>query len=210
MGKPYSLDLRKRVVAAIEGGMSRNQAAKQFGVAISTAIGWMQRVDETGSVAPGQMGGHKPKAISGEHAAWLSQRIKSDDFTLRGLVAELAGRGLKVDYHSVWDFVHAEKLSFKKKRGGWRTRSSRRGAAPAVPEPRCDVKNQPCAHGRDDWSLPGATRTARSCGAANSRSRRCQRVMSPVGTFRTSRPGLTMSVHRGEADSPRTALHFRV
>ena len=77
MGKPYSLDLRKRVVAAIEGGMSRNQAAKQFGVAISTAIGWMQRVDETGSVAPGQMGGHKPKAISGDHAVWLSQRIKT-------------------------------------------------------------------------------------------------------------------------------------
>ena len=104
MGKPYSLDLRKRVVAAIEGGMSRNRAAKQFGVAISTAIGWMQRLDETGSVAPGQMGGHKPKAISGEHAIWLSQRIKNDDFTLRGLVAELARRGLKVDYHSVWDF----------------------------------------------------------------------------------------------------------
>jgi hypothetical protein len=78
MGKPYSVDLRKRVVAAIEGGMSRNQAAKQFGVAISTAIGWMQRVEQTGSVAPGQMGGHKPKAISGEHAIWLSQRIKND------------------------------------------------------------------------------------------------------------------------------------
>src|SRR6478752_3943038 len=61
MGKPYSLDLRKRVVSAIEGGMSRNQAAKQFGVAISTAIGWMRRVKDTGSVAPGQMGGHKPK-----------------------------------------------------------------------------------------------------------------------------------------------------
>lgn len=40
MGKPYSLDLRKRVVVAIEGGMSRNRAAKQFGGAISTAIGW--------------------------------------------------------------------------------------------------------------------------------------------------------------------------
>jgi transposase len=124
MGKPYSLDLRKRVVAAIKGGMSRNQAAKRFGVAISTAIGWMQRVEETGSVEPGQMGGHKPKAVSGDHAVWLSQRIKDGDFTIRGLVAELAGRGLKVDYHSVWDFVHAEKLSFKKKRGGWRTRSS--------------------------------------------------------------------------------------
>jgi putative transposase len=41
---------------------------------------------------------------------------------LRGLVAELAERGLKVDYRSVWEFVHAEKLSFKK-RGGWGTRS---------------------------------------------------------------------------------------
>lgn len=129
MGKPYSLDLRKRVVAAIKGGMSRNQAAKQFGVAISTAIGWMQRVEKTGSVAPGQMGGHKPKAISGEHAIWLSQRMKNGDFTLRGLVAELAERGLKVDYRSVWEFVHAEELSFKKKRGGWRTRSSRRRPA---------------------------------------------------------------------------------
>src|SRR5580698_2984607 len=89
MGKPYSVDLRRRVVAAIESGMSRNQAARQFGVAISTAIGWMQRVEQTGSVAPGQMGGHKPKAISSEHAVWLSQRIRAGDFTLRGLVAEL-------------------------------------------------------------------------------------------------------------------------
>ena len=129
MGKPYSFDLRRRVVAAIEAGMSRNQAARQFGVAISTAIGWMQRVEQTGSVAPGQMGGHKPKAISGEHAVWLSQRIRAGDFTLRGLVAELGERGLKVDYRSVWAFVHAEKLSFKKKRGDWRTRSARRGAA---------------------------------------------------------------------------------
>jgi transposase len=129
MGKPYSLDLRKRVVAAIEGGMSRNQAAKRFGVAISTAIGWMKRVEETGSVEPSQIGGYKPKAVSGEHAVWLSQRIRDGDFTIRGLVAELASRGLKVDYHSVWDFVHAEKLSFKKKRGGWRTRSTRRSTA---------------------------------------------------------------------------------
>jgi transposase len=129
MGKPYSVDLRRRVVAAIEAGISRNQAARQFGVAISTAIGWVQRVEQTGSIAPGQMGGHKPKAISGEHAVWLSQRIRAGDFTLRGLVAELGERGLKVDYRSVWEFVHAEKLSFKKKRGGWRTRSARRGAA---------------------------------------------------------------------------------
>ena len=129
MGKPYSLDLRKRVVAAIERGLSCNQAAKQFGIGISTAIGWARRLRETGSIEPGKMGGHKPKAISGEHRVWLLQRIRDRDFTLRGLVAELAERGLKVDYRSVWEFVHAEKLSFKQKRGGWRTRSSRRGAA---------------------------------------------------------------------------------
>jgi transposase len=128
MGKPYSMDLRERVVAAVAGGMSRNQAAKQFGIGISTAINWVKRLGETGSVAPGKMGGHKPKAISGEHRMWLLRRIKEGDFTLRGLVAELAVRGLKVDYRSVWEFVHAEKLSFKKKRGGWRTRASRRGA----------------------------------------------------------------------------------
>jgi transposase len=141
MGKPYSIDLRERVVAAVlNGGMSRNQAAKQFGVGISTAINWVKRQQETGSVAPGQMGGHKPKAISGEHQVFVMQRIKDGDFTLRGLVAELAERGLKVDYRSVWEFVHAEKLSFKKKRGGWRTRSSRRrsaaGAMDRVSKPR--------------------------------------------------------------------------
>lgn len=85
MGKPYSLDLRKRVVSAIEGGMSRNQAAKRFGGAISAAIGWMKRVDETGSFEPGQMGGHKPKAVSGNHAVWLSRRIKESDLTIRSL-----------------------------------------------------------------------------------------------------------------------------
>jgi putative transposase len=124
------MDLRERVVAAVRtGGMSCNRAAKQFGVGVSTAINWVKRLRETGSVAPGKMGGHKPKKIAGEHRLWLSQRIKEGDFTLRGLVAELAEHGLKVDYRSVWEFVHAEKLSFKKKPGGWRTRPSRRGAA---------------------------------------------------------------------------------
>src|SRR6267378_6836404 len=133
MGKPYSLDLRKRVVAAVEtGGLSCNQAAKQFGVGVSTAIVWVRRLRETGSVAPGQMGGHKPKAISGEYRAWLLERAKARDFTLRGLAAELAERGLKVDYRAVWNFVHAEKLSFKKNRGGQRARSTRR-RAPAGP-----------------------------------------------------------------------------
>jgi transposase len=68
------------------------------------------------------MGGHKPKAIAGEHRTWLLVRVTERDFTIRGLVAEFAERGLKVDYRSVWNFVHTEKLSFKKKRRRQRAR----------------------------------------------------------------------------------------
>jgi putative transposase len=76
------------------------------------------------------MGGHKPKAIRGQHRDWLIERCHSDDFTLRGLVAELAERGLTVDYRSVWSFVHDEGLSYKKNSSGWRTGSSRRHTSP--------------------------------------------------------------------------------
>ena len=125
MARPYSLDLRERVVGAVvKGGVSCHGAAEQFGVGVATAISWVRRFRATGSVAPGKMGGHRPKAIAGKHRDWLVHRVREKDFTLRGLVAELAERGLGVDYRSVWNFVHAEKLSFKKKRGGWRTRPS--------------------------------------------------------------------------------------
>ena len=127
MGAPYSLDLRKRVVAAVEGGgMSRNRAAAHYGVAISTAINWVKAFRQNGSLAPGQMGGHKPRKIAGEHRTWLIARCQAADFTLRGLVAELAERGLKVDYRAVWAFVHAEKLSFKKNTARQRAGSARR------------------------------------------------------------------------------------
>lgn len=122
MGKPYSRDLRERVVASVlKGGLSRNKAAAQFAVAVSTVVTWVKRYQETGSIEPGRMGGHKPKAIRGEHGAFLTQRVRESAFTLRGLVRELADRGLKVDYRSVWSFVQAEKLSFKKNRRGQRT-----------------------------------------------------------------------------------------
>jgi transposase len=127
MGRPYSMDLRERVVAAVGGGMSCRRAAQLFNVSASTAINWAKRVRESGSVAPGQMGGHKPRKIAGAHRAWLAERCRTGAFTLRGLVAELAARGLKVDRHSVWDFVHAEGLSFKKNRARQRARASRCG-----------------------------------------------------------------------------------
>ena len=121
MARPISTDLRERLVGAVErDGISARAAAARFGVSVSSAIKWVRRHRETGSVAPDRMGGHKPRLLTGELRDWLLERTRSD-FTLRGLVAELAGRGVKADYVQVWRFAHAEGLSFKKKRSSRRT-----------------------------------------------------------------------------------------
>ena len=126
MTRPYSLDLRERVVAAVErDGLSRNQAAARFGIAVSTAVHWLRRYHATGNVKPSKIGGHRKKTLRDEHAAWLITRCQGRAFTISQLVAELLEvRGLKVDRHTVWDFLHAEGLSFKKK-------PVRQGAGPA-------------------------------------------------------------------------------
>jgi putative transposase len=111
------MDLRERVVQAVEQeGLSRRQAADRFEIGIKTAIDWVRRFRETGSMASKPMGGCRPKKIVGEHRDWLLKRCREQDFTLRGLVGELAERGLQVDYRTVWDFVHSEKLTYKKRR----------------------------------------------------------------------------------------------
>lgn len=76
-------------------------------------VRWSQRYRASGSTALGKVGGHKPGLLGGELRHWLLDRTKSA-FTLRGLVAELAERGVKVDYVQVWRFAHTEGLSFKK------------------------------------------------------------------------------------------------
>jgi|SRR6516164_3740508 len=117
MARPYSMDLRERAVGSVERGeMSRRQAAAHDRVGVSTVISWVRRRRETGSVKPGKMGGHRPKKLIGHWRTWLLDRCRNADFTLRGLVAELAELGLKVDDRSVWEFVHGEKLTHKKRR----------------------------------------------------------------------------------------------
>jgi putative transposase len=130
MPRPYSNDLRERVVAAVQSeGLSCHQAAARFGVAPSTAINWVRRFRERGDVAPAQIGGYRRRQIQGSHADWLSARVRERDFTLRGLVAELAERGLKADYYAVWTFVHAQKLTHKKRR--WSPASRTAPTSPA-------------------------------------------------------------------------------
>ena len=84
----------------------RHQHGDQLGTALP----------ETGSVKPDQIGGYRPKKIAGRAPRLAGATVPEGDFTVRGLVAELAERGLKVDYRTMWEFVHAEKLSYKKRR----------------------------------------------------------------------------------------------
>src|SRR6185437_11992903 len=75
IGRPYSLDLRERVVAAVAAGESCRSGSQRF--------------RSTGSPAAKRMGGHRPYALAGERE-WLLARIAaSPDLTLRALLAEL-------------------------------------------------------------------------------------------------------------------------
>jgi len=115
MSRAYSLDLRERVVAAMESGSSARAAAVRFGVSIATAVRWFQRKRETGGVAPGKLGGHRKPILLPERD-WLLARLAAEpDLTLRGLLAELTERGVTASYGALWLFVKHEGLSFKKK-----------------------------------------------------------------------------------------------
>ena len=105
MAKPYSMDLRERAMRRLARGETVRQAAAALSVAPSTVVKWSLRLRRTGAVTPGRTGGRRPRAIRGEHEAWLQARAREADFTLRGLVAELAARGLTVDYRTMWSFL---------------------------------------------------------------------------------------------------------
>ena len=114
MTAPYSMDLRERALARKDAGETNREIAAALMISPSCVSKWTTRRRETGSLAPAQVGGYKPRTLSGEHADWLRARIASGPFTLRGLAAELAERGIKSNARAVWVFIHAEGLSFKK------------------------------------------------------------------------------------------------
>jgi transposase len=127
MAKPYSMDLRERAMVRIAAGESARTVAAAFQVSVSSVVKWAQRQRRTGSAAPGKMGGHRPYLLSGEHKAFVLQRIADDPHvTLRGLAAELSQRGLAIDHATVGRFLHREKQSFKKKPCWPRNRSGPR------------------------------------------------------------------------------------
>ena len=128
MARPYSQDLRDRVVGSVISGRSCRATAALFGVSVASVVKWSQRFRATGSAAAKQMGGHRPRVLSGEREWLLARLAEKPDLTLRALLAELAGRGIVVSYGALWAFLQREAISFKKKPVRQRTRPPRRGA----------------------------------------------------------------------------------
>jgi putative transposase len=85
-------------------------------ISASCVSKWRKLRRETGALKPGKMNGHKKPVLRGPNADWLRERVASGPFTVRGLTAELAARGVKTHAKSVWLFLRAEGLSFKKNR----------------------------------------------------------------------------------------------
>ncbi len=115
MARPYSLDLRERVVAQVAGGMSCHEAAELNDLVPSTVVKWTQRQRQTGSPAAKPMGGKRPYLLE-DHGAWLLARLeKKPDLTLHSLLEELARvRGLVVSCDTLWRFLKRAGISFKK------------------------------------------------------------------------------------------------
>jgi transposase len=141
MGRPYSLDLRERVVASVEGGRSCRETAGLFGVSVASVVKWSQRDRATGSAAAKPMGRRDRPLILLPEREWLLTRLAAKpDLTLRGVQAELAARGIRVSCKAIWNFFRAEQVTFKKKPARGRAGSTRRGppagAMEDVPGPR--------------------------------------------------------------------------
>jgi transposase len=101
--KAYSEDLRLRVITAVDGGMSRSEAARVFGVGRATVERYLALRRETGSLAPRPRHGPPPTKTAAlaaapdatleEHCAWYEQvaGIRVSDATMTRVITKHLG-----------------------------------------------------------------------------------------------------------------------
>ena len=121
MGKPYSQDLRERVVAYAAENHSAREAAKVFGVSASTAVRLVSAYRRKGTVAAksqGRASGTVGKLLP--HMDFLIEVVQSDpDITLAELAAALeAATGVRAHPSSIHRALVRAGYSYKKRAGG--------------------------------------------------------------------------------------------
>ena len=129
MAKPYSEDLRRRVVGTIEGGATIPEAAEQCGVS-SSVVRFLKLHRETGSVASAKFGGYKDFALAAHEDLVRKLVAEQPDITLAELEDRLAKKKITIGKSSISRFLHHLNLSFKKKSAGSRAGSPGRGRRP--------------------------------------------------------------------------------
>jgi len=125
MAQYLSEDLRVRVIGAVEGGMSRNAAARRFGVSIASAVRWMATYLGTGRTAPKPRGGDRRSGRIEAQADLLLGAVESvPDITLAELREKLlAERGETFAISTIHGFFRRRGITYKKRP---RTPASRR------------------------------------------------------------------------------------
>jgi transposase len=127
MPRLLSQDLRERVVAAVDGGMSCRRAAERFGVSAASAIRWRQLALRHGTPAAKPQGGDRRTSRIEDHAAFILDAIEQQpDPTLAELRVMLAERDVSVSIATLWRFSVATESRAKKDRPRDGARSSRR------------------------------------------------------------------------------------
>lgn len=116
MGKPYSQDLRERVVAALESGMSTAQAAARFSIGKATAGTWGRLKRSQGDVRPAKQGKPKGSVLDVHEGFILGALRDKPDTTLEEMVERLAAeRGVRVVWTAVWKFLDRRDQTHKKR-----------------------------------------------------------------------------------------------
>ena len=116
MGKPYSQDLRERVVSALEEGMSTRQAAARFSVGIATVGTWGRLKRSQGDVRPAKQGKPTGSVLDVHEEFILGLLRDKPDTTLAEMVERLAAdRGVRVVGTAVWKFLDRRDQTHKKR-----------------------------------------------------------------------------------------------
>jgi transposase len=118
MAKYLCEDLRIRVIRAVDGGMSRNAAARRFGVSIASAVRWMAAYLQTGQTAPKPRDGDRRSGRLEAQADLLMSAIEATpDITLAELRQRLIDeRGETFAISTIHDFYRRHDVTFKKRR----------------------------------------------------------------------------------------------
>jgi transposase len=134
MAESYSTDLRKRVIAYVEGGHSRREAGRRFDVSASFAVKAVARWRDTGSVAPAQRGRPKGNGKLAPFRAFLIGRVEAcPDITMPELAAELeVAHQVKAAPAVLSRFLCRAGFTYKKNSDGGGARTRRGHQRPAV------------------------------------------------------------------------------